>query len=157
MSANVTVDFVVPVGYEPGDYAQLHSNGGDGDINWSSPVDETVYNLFPNGAGIYSWGHAPWGHFRWGHCHSMRTVGWGYLPWGNFPWGHGTAVVTALHEVTACGDYKFGFACYDQLGNLHSGDPEEAEVEIHVGPPAPTGLKKNSYNKTTDILVLDVV
>ena len=155
MSALITIEFVVPVGYQDGDYARLHGNGGSGDINWNNPVAEDVFDLFPDGAGIYGWGYAPWGHFRWGRAHCQRAAGWGYLPWGRFPWGHGTAVITATYQADGCGQYKFGFACYDQLGNLHEGTPEEAIVHIHIAPSAPTGLKKNSYNKETDILVLD--
>ena len=61
----------------------------------------------------------------------------------------------SAHEVDSCGAYKFGFACYDKLGNLHEGAPEEATVDVHIAPAAPTGLKKNSYDKDTNILVLD--
>lgn len=155
MSALITIEFAVPVGYNDGDYAKLHGNGGSGDIDWNSPISEEIFNLFPRGAGIFGFGHAPWGHFRWGHAHSMRTPGWGHLPWGHFPWGHGTALITATYEVDDCGAYKFGFACYDKLGNLHVGSPEEVTVNVHIAPAAPTGLKKNSYDKATDILVLD--
>lgn len=62
-------------------------------------------------------------------------------------------MIQAGHEVGNCGDYKFAFACYDRLGNQHKGTPEEATAVVHI---APTGLKKNSYNKDTDVLVLDV-
>lgn len=156
MIAIITVQFVVPVGYREGDYAKLHSNGGSGDINWSTPADNSEYPLFPHGAGIYGWGLAPWGHFLWGHAHSMRTAGWGNLPWGLFPWGHGTAVLRIIHEVDSCGEYKFGLACYDKFGNLHQGTPGQVTASVHIAPPAPAGLKKNSYNKDTDVLVLDV-
>ncbi|MHC4398022.1 MAG: hypothetical protein ACYS1A_20455 [Planctomycetota bacterium] len=87
----------------------------------------------------------------------MRAAGWGHLPWGRFPWGHGTGVIRATHQVSECGEYKYGFKCYDKLGNLHTGTPEEATASVHIAPPAPSGLKKNSYNKDTDILVLDAV
>ena len=157
MSGLVTIDFIVPVGYRQGDYARLHGNGGDGSIDWSGPLAAEVYDLFPNGAGIYGFGFAPWGHFRWGHAHSMRTLGFGHLPWGRFPWGHGTGVVTATSEVERCGEYKFGFACYDELGNAHEGTPEEVTVDVHVTPDAPTGLAKVSYDKATDVLALDAV
>lgn len=156
MSANITIDFAVPVGHEQDDYALLHGNGGTGDIDWENPLDNTQHDLVPHGTGIYGWGHAPWGRFRWGRAHSMRSPGWGGLPWGRFPWGHGTALVRAEHKVDRCGDYKFAFACYDALGNQHEGSPEEAVAVVHIAPPAPTGLKKNSYNKDTDVLVLDV-
>ena len=86
----------------------------------------------------------------------MRAPGWGHLPWGHFPWGCGTALIQAKHRVDRCGDYNFAFACYDALGNLHEGTPEEATVVVHIAPPAPPGLKKNSYDKDTDVLVLDV-
>lgn len=157
MPALVTVTFVVSMGYQLGDYAMFHGSEADGEIDWNNPLSERRFDLFPNGAGIFGWGHAPWGNFRWGHAHSMRAAGWGELPWGRFPWGYGTAVITAKHTVVDCGVYKFGFACYDELGNLHSGSPEELEIEVHTAPPAPAGLKKTSYNKTTDVLVLNVV
>jgi len=155
MNAVVTIKFVVPVGYQQGDYAQLHGNGGSGSIDWGSPLTNDIYDLFPNRSGIYGWGHAPWGHFRWGHCHSMRSLGFGHLPWGHFPWGHGTAMLIINHRVETCGAYKFGLACYDSLGNVHQGSPEEVTIHVHITPSKPTGLKKNTYNKTTDILVLD--
>lgn len=155
MSANITIEFAVPIGYESGDYAKLHGNGGSGDIDWENPLSNATYDLFPNVVGIYGFGYAPWGHFRWGKAHSMRCPGWGNLPWGHFPWGHGTALVSALYKIDYCGDYKFGFACYDQAGNLHEGTPQEITVVVHIGPPAPSRLLKNSYDKETDILVLD--
>jgi len=155
MSALITVDFVIPVGHERGDFARLHGNGGSGEIDWESPLSNEIFDLFPGGSGIYGWGHAGWGRFRWGHARSMRTAGWGHLPWGRFPWGHGAVVITARQKADACGDYEFGFACYDEAGNLHEGSPDEVTVHIHIGPPAPTGLKKNNYNKETDILILN--
>jgi len=155
MSAIVTIEFIVPAGYRSGDYARLYGNGGSGDINWDTPLSNEVFSLFRQGAGIYGWGSAAWGRFRWGRAHSMRAAGWGLLSWGNFPWGYGAAVIRALHKVNTCGDYKFAFACYDRCGNLHEGTPEEAAVVVHIAPAAPTGLKKNTYNKETDILVLD--
>jgi len=155
MSANITIEFAVPVGYDRGDYAKLHGNGGSGDIDWNNPISNEVFDLFPRGAGINGWGHAPWGRFRWGRAHSMRCQGWGHLAWGRFPWGHGTAVIAAIHKVNSCGAYEFGFACYDQAGNVHEGTPEDVTVNVHIAPPAPTGLVKNSYNPETDVLILN--
>ena len=156
MSGMITVKHFVPAGYRHGDYARLHGNGGDGPVDWNNPVSEEIYDLFPNGAGVFGFGLAPFGHFRWGRAHSMRCSGWGLLPWGRFPWGHGTGVVRATCQVERCGVYKFGFACYDELGNAHEGTPDEVTVEVHVSPDAPAGLAKNSYDKNTDVLVLDV-
>ena len=151
----ITLRFAVPLGYQDGDYARLHGNGGSGAIDWETPLTEEVFDLFPAGAGIYGFGHAPWGHFPWGGALSMRTPGFGHLPWGHFPWGKGTAVISAQAEVNSCGAYKFGFACYDKHGHPHEGTPEEVTVNVHIAPPeAPTALKKISYDKATDILVL---
>ena len=157
MSGLVTIEHIVAAGHRRGDYAQLHGNGGDGPIDWNSPLADQVYDLFPDGAGIYGFGFAPWGRFRWGRAHSMRTLGFGHLPWGRFPWGHGTGVVRATHQVDRCGEYKYGIACYDQLGNAHEGAPDEVTVNAHVTPDAPAGLAKVRYNKTTDVLVLDAL
>jgi len=156
MSALVTIEYIVPAGYEQGDYAKLHGNGGVGPVDWNNSVSDVVYDLFPNGAGIFGFGHAPFGHHRFGHAHSMRTSGFGRLPFGHHPFGHGTGVVTATYEVEDCGDYKFGLACYDEIGNAHVGTPEEAALEIHLASSVPTGLKKYSYDKDTDVLILDV-
>ena len=154
MSAKITIRFIVPAGYCDTDYAQLHGNGGSGEIDWETPVDNRDYGLFPNGAGIYGWGGAPWGHFRWGRGHAMQTAGFGFLPWGRFPWGHGAGRIEAAVTVHYCGDYKFALACYSGAGNIHEGTPEELEVTIHIAPPTPTGLTKTSYDKDTDVLVL---
>lgn len=155
MSAVITIRFIVPVGYQSGDYAMLHGNNGSGDINWETPLSSEKLDLFPNGGGIFGYGHAPYGHFRYGHAHSMRVSGFGHLPYGHFPYGHGTAVIEAKHEVDSCGQYKYGLACYDEYDNRHEGSPEEITVTVHIAPAAPTGFVKNSYDKDTDILILD--
>jgi len=155
-NAMVTIQHVVPAGYTPDDYLLLHGNGGEGDIDWNDPVSPEKHSLFPDGAGIYGFGHAPFGHHRFGHGHSMRTAGFGHLPFGHHPFGHGTAIIIAKVEVDACGHHKFAFAAYDKAGNLHVGTPDEVITYIHLPPAAPGRLKKNSYNKDTDILVLDV-
>ena len=155
MSALITIQFVVPAGYSPGDYARLHGNGGSGGIDWDTPLDNREYDLFPSGVGIYGWGLAPWGHFRWGRAHSINCQGWGRLPWGHFPWGHGTGIVEGRISVDYCGDYKFGFAVYNEAGNIHEGSPQEITVPVHIAPPVPTGLVKDSYDKETGILVLE--
>lgn len=155
MKARITIDFVVPLGYIPGDYALLHSNDGEGDIDWSTPASRAKYDLFPQGAGICGFGHAPFGRHRFGKAHSMRCAGFGHLPFGKSPFGHGTAVVSTRHTVPDCGYYRFALACHGAAGNIHEGSPDEVSLNVHVAPPAPTGLKKNSYNKTTDVLTLD--
>ncbi len=155
MPATVTVQLVVPAGYAPGDYLQLHGDGGDGSIDWNTPVSNRSYDLFPGGAGIYGFGIAPFGRHRFGSSHSMSAPGFGRLPFGRFPFGHGTAVITARHRVLTCDTYKFAFAAYDAAGNQHTGTPGEVSVNVQIPPDAPTGLKKNSYNKTTDVLTLD--
>ena len=154
-SALITTSFVVPAGYAEGDYALLHGNAGSGDVDWDKPLSSEQLSLFPNGAGIYGFGRAPFGRHRFGRGHSMNCQGFGHIPFGKGPFGHGTGIVEAEYEADQCGDYLFGLACYDSLGNAHEGTPEETEVEVHVAPDAPTGLVKNSYDKDTDVLVLD--
>jgi len=144
----------VPVGHQEGDYAILHGNGGSGDIDWDTPLSNEAFELFPRGAGLHGWGYMPWGYFPWGYGYSTGPLGWGYLPWGYFPWGYGCNVIVTTVTVEGCGEYKFGFACYDKFGNVHEGSPEEETVVIHIAPAAPAGLKKVSYNKDTDVLVL---
>ena len=154
MAAKVKVDFVVAIGYESGDYAKLCGNGGSGAVDYNTPLSSDRYELFPNGSGIYGFGRAPFAVNRFGFGHSMRTAGFGDLPFGRNPFGYGSVWIIAATIVTACGDYKYGFACYDEAGNLHAGTPEEITVTVHIAPAAPSGLTKTSYNKTTGDLVL---
>ncbi|KKL11654.1 hypothetical protein LCGC14_2543620, partial [marine sediment metagenome] len=105
---------------------------------------------------IYGWGRAPWGRHRWGRARALRVAGWGCLPWGRSPWGLGAVVIDAEHSVDYCGAYIYAFACYDLAGNLHEGSPAEVPFDIHIPPPVPAGLKKNAYDKETDVLTLDV-
>ena len=155
MSARITIRHTVGLGHESGDYAQLHGNSGSGNIDWVDPVSNQKIAMFPNGSGNYGFGHAPWGHFPFGHLYSSRTDGFGHLPWGHFPWGHGSVEISASDKAHQCGEYKYAFACYDSIGNLHEGTPDEVTLHIHIPPNAPTGLKKNSYDKATDVLILD--
>jgi len=155
MSAIITVDFCVPAGYLPGDYCRLFSNGGSGAVDYETPVVPDVFELFPRGAGIYGFGLAPFGSFRFGSAHSMRTAGFGNLPFGRFPFGLGAVWVRAKSQVDSCGQYKFAFKAYDAAGNAGAGSPEEVSVDVHIAPPQPSGLVKVSYDKVTDILVLE--
>lgn len=157
MSAKVTLQFCVPVGCEPGDYAQLFGNSGEGDIDYDTPLLRgRKFDLFPMGSGIYGFGKTPFGETPFGLPWSTRTRGFGELPFGLHPFGLGTAVIEAETIVAVCGDYKFAFAAFDSLGNPDEGDPEEISVTVHTAPPAPTGLVKHSYDPDTDILVLEV-
>ena len=156
MTARITVEFAVPVGYIEGDHARLFGNSGAGAVDFNTPLDQSIYELFPKGSGLFGFGHAPFGYFRFGHGHSMRTAGFGHLPFGHFPFGHGTAVIRAKVKVTECGAYKFAFGCCDKAGNLHVGTPDEVTAHVHIAPEPPTRLKKYSYDKATDILILEV-
>ncbi len=155
MAALITIQFCTPAGYQPGDYAYLYGNGGAGEINWDTPVDNTIYDLFPRGAGIYGFGHAPFGHHRFGKGVSLRTAGFGHLPFGKHPFGHGTAIITTQARVEDCGSYKFGFKVFDKYGNAQEGTSQVVTADIHIPPVVPGGLKKVSYDKDTDILILE--
>lgn len=158
MSAKITISFCVPAGHEVGDYAMLYGNGGSGDIDYVSPLlGGRKLDLFPQGAGIYGYGHAPFGHSRFGKGVSLRAsdYGFGHLPFGRFPFGHATALITASITISDCGDYLFAFVCFDNLDNASEGTPEEIPVSVHTAPPAPTGLRKVSYDKDAHVLVLE--
>jgi len=157
MSAIITISFYVPPDALPGDYAKLHGNNGSGDIDWDVPLADSPIDLFPNGAGIYGFGYSSFGNTPFGKPAPVDVLGWGNVPFGKGRWGYGAAKITVTVTVHACGDYKFGFSHYDKAGNKHAGSPEEITVPIHVAPPAPTGLRRNSYDKDTDILVLDAL
>jgi len=156
MSAKVTIIWAVPLGYKAGDYARLCGNSGEGDIDYDTPLTNESFDLFENGAGIYGWYAQPWYKFGWYHGYSSRCGGWYYQPWHKFPWYYGTHVVRAEYTVGECGNYRFALKLFDGLGNPHTGLPEELAAAIHIAPLIPAGLKKNSYNKDTDVLVLDV-
>jgi hypothetical protein len=155
MSARVTITWAVPVGYQQGDYAMLYGNAGSGDIDYDTPLTNEKYPLFPDGGGIYGWYHTPWYHFGWYHGQASRVSGWYHLPWYHFPWYFGSTIITVKYDVEVCGEYKFALQVFDRLGNVSIETPEQLEASIHIAPPAPTGLKKNSYDPDTDILILD--
>jgi hypothetical protein len=152
--AKITLQFVVPVGHCPGDYAVLYGNGGEGNIDWNTPLSENL-DLFPGGGGILGLGQTPLGQTPLGQPWADNCPGLGQLPCGLDPCGLGSSLISASHYVEACGNYKFAFTCYDSLGNIQEGTPEEAQIEIHLAPAAPSRLKKHSYNKDTDVLVLE--
>jgi hypothetical protein len=156
MSARITLQFAVPTGHLLGDYALLYGNSGSGEIDWDNPLlNSRKFDLFPNGSGIYGFGDAPFGDHPFGDAFSMRTLGFGFEPFGFSPFGYGTAVIETIIVVDTCGTYKYAFTCFDSLGNPAEGEPEEITVSVHTAPPAPSGLKKVSYDPDTDVLVLE--
>ena len=156
MAVKVTIKFTVPSGFRCGDFARLCGNGGAGAVDYDNPLGSRRHDLFPNGGGIFGFGLAPFGKHPFGRAWASRVPGYGRLPYGRHPFGLGTAVITETVEIDTCGTYLFGFAVYDSSGNRHVGTPGEVEVTVHSAPPRPAGLVKNSYSKTTDVLILDV-
>ena len=157
MSAVITISFYTASGFLPGDYVKLHGNSGSGDINWDTPLIDSPLDLFPDGAGVYGFGCVPFGNTPFGRPYSVGVAGWGRLPFGKTPFGYGAVKVSVLWPIYECGDYKFGFASYNAAGNKCAGSPEEILVSAHITPPAPTGLRRNNYDKDTDVLVLDAL
>jgi len=157
MSAIITVQYTVGLNYRLGDYARLHGNSGSGEIDWDTPITGDKIDIFPDGAGIYGYGHYPYGHNPYGHAAALGVAGYGHYPYGHNPYGYGAVSITSKVPVTRCGDYKFGFKVYDAAGNAHTGTPGEVTAVVHIAPPAPRGLKLNSYDPDTDILTLDIL
>ena len=154
----VTIRLAVPLGHRPGDYCLLHSNNGSGDVDFDSPHSTKHIPLMPNGAGNYGFGEGPFGMFPFGGPYQKNiTRGFGELPFGMFPFGIGTILIEENVHITDCGDWKFALVAYDKLGNVHEGTPNEVAVSVHVAPPKPQGLQKESYDKDTDVLVLSVI
>lgn len=155
--AIITIKFLATPDHRPGDYAQLYSNGGDGDIDWNTPVSSRRHPLYPGDAGQYGFGRTPFGRTPFGHGQAIGVnTGFGHGPFGRTPFGHGATVVTATHAVTACGMYKYGIKTFDAAGNENEGTPAEETLSVHVTPPRATPLKPLSYDKATDILILEV-
>lgn len=73
-----------------------------------------------------------------------------------FPDGRdGIEEIEIVLPIATCGEYKYALQVYDSLGNPNTGTPQELAANIHIATAAPTGLKKVSYDKDTDILVLE--
>ena len=157
MSAKVSILWVVPLGYDAGDYALLCGNDGAGDIDYDSPLSAQRYELFPDGAGIYTMYKTPSYQSPCYYPWATRASGCYYQPCYQSPCYYGTAVIEVEVEMTECGEYEFALKVFDSIGNANTGTPDELAATIHIAPDAPDiGLKKNSYDKATDILVLDV-
>ncbi len=157
MSATIKVKFIVPLTARPGDIAKLYSNNGDGAINFTSPLTQEQIDLFPQGGGNYGFGLAPFGEFPFGLACSVNTQGFSLLPFGYFPWGYGGVLIERTVTVEECGNWLLAFKTFDAAGNENVGTPGQAAANVHVAPPAPVGLKKVSYNKTTGVLTLAVI
>lgn len=156
MPARITIRFCPPLSARQGDYVKLHGNGGSGAIDWTNPVSDKKHDLFPGGAGNFGAGLAPAGLEPAGQAWSVLTIGAGLAPAGLEPAGLGAVVIEAADEVDDCGLYRYGFKGFDPLGNEHVGTPGEVQVDVHVTPPRPLGLKKESYDSATDVLTLSV-
>jgi len=156
MPARLILSFVVPAGVTPGDRARLYANGGQGSLDWDTPITGESIDLYPGGAGVYGFGLAPWGRFAWGRAMTFQTQGFGLLPWGRFAWGFGGVVITRAIEIADCGDWLAAFQLFDALGNISSQTPGQAAAAIHIAPAIPDGLKKESYNPVSGELILSI-
>ena len=157
MAALVTIRFAVPGGqYRIGDYCQLHGDDGSGTIDWDTPLDDSKFELFKDDGGYHGWYNMPWYKFPWYHGQSRDCQGWYHMPWCYFPWYHGTSVIEMEALIEICGTFKFGLKAFDKLGNEHVGQAGQAEIEVHIAPATPVGLKKNNYDPVGNLLVLDV-
>jgi hypothetical protein len=156
MPATITIQLIVPLTAIPGDYAMLYANGGDGAMDWDSPVDSERLDLFPGGNGILGFGLAPFGLHSFGLPLSVGTQGFGLAPFGLHPFGLGATVITKQVSVADCGDWLFGFKTFDAAGNPNTGTPGSASAAVHITPAAPLGLTTVSYDPTTGNLTLAV-
>ncbi len=156
MTAKVTIKFCVPLTAMVGDTGYLHSNGGSGSINWDTPVSPKQYPLYPDGVGNFGAGLAPAGLERAGLAWPSGVLGAGLCPAGLEPAGLGAAIVEAVNAVDDCGTYRYAFKNYDACGNPMEGTPEEKEIEVHVTPSAPLGLKLVAYDVDAKVLTLAV-
>jgi len=155
--ANITIRFAVGMGHRPGDYAQIFSNNGSGDVDYTVPFDARRIELMPNGAGWYGFGHGPFGHHPFGKPFGRNIHrGFGHLPFGHHPFGYGGVLIEETVSVTDCGAWTFALVAYDKLGNAHEGTPNTSTVTVHVAPPKAGPLVKDSYDPDTDILTLTV-
>jgi hypothetical protein len=155
MSAIVTVKAYITPDYDIGDYAKLCGNSGSGSVDYDNPLSNIKISLRPNTAGSHGFGEYPFGDAPFGDGEYSGMGGFGDYPFGEGLFGVGCLVIEASYQVNDCGNYKFGFAVYDKLGNLHSGIPADTTAYIHIPPAAPDTLKQKTYNSSTDTLVLE--
>jgi hypothetical protein len=114
----------------------------------ASPIEGGSYALFysNNGSGDIDY-NAPLG----GRLELMPD-GAEDLPWYEFT---GDIDFEKTITVSSCGTWLFAVKLFDKLGN--ASEAAEVEAFVHMAPDAPTGLKKNSYDSETKVLVLDVL
>ena len=122
-------------GYDDGDYAQIYSNSGDGDIDYDTAHDTRQIDLTDD---------------QW------TTLGWGDMPWGDGAWGDGYTTMEIIAQADVPGLWGFGFIVYDTAGNSNEGTPGEAEVYITPRPKKPGAMTQSSYDSTNNILTLTV-
>ncbi len=120
-------------GYSAGDYCVVHTNDGDGSIDWTNAYETKRYSLDPN---------------------QNKTEGWGDMPWGDGAWGTGYTTLTVPVEVAVPGLWMFGLKSFDTRKNAHTGTPGEAEVYVTPRPRPPLKMVPASYDDTNDILVM---
>lgn len=153
----VTLKFAVPLGHAHGDYAQIYSNNGAGDIDWDTPFSTQQIPLYPGGAGWRGFGEGGFGTAPFGGPAPNRIRrGFGTSPFGMSPFGLGCVMITKNLRITECGHWLFAVKCFDALGNAHTGAPNQATAVLHVNPPRPQRLILENYDPVTDVLTLNV-
>ena len=152
----VTISWVVPPTYIPGDYAYLHANLGDNsDIDWAGAAfDGRKMLTHPNPPGMFGYGHGYYGHFHYGHPQSFGILGYGHYPYGHFAYGHSPTWIKIICDMQYPGFWIFGFALYDEFNNDYVGAPDEEGMYVDLEPKEPAALKESSYDVIGEKLVL---
>ena len=159
-SMPVTVRVPVDQSWRAGDTLQVYCDQGSGTIDFTRPLLNPRFDMFPGTFEERGYGGEPYGAVPYGGGAptTKRGGGYGDQAYGSVPYGGGTAHVDVRVFVgQGFGSYKFAAETFDRAGNVQSGAPVEFSQLVSGGDPPP--LRRfdfGSFASVTDQVTFNV-
>jgi len=125
-SARVRLAWPLAAAVPAGGYYHAYGDGGDGSIDYATPINAMPIPARPDLA-------------------NLAGYGWGGGNWGRGGWGHGGALLRFDTDLLADARHKLAVVPHDQADN--PADPPHVEAEIAVAgtPQPPRRLAASTY------------
>jgi hypothetical protein len=152
-SGRVEINILREQNLPTGSSAQVYFDGGSGEIDYGSPINDLPVRIWParqdkNGLGMSEFGLGEFGY------DSAAAIGFGK---GNFGWGQFGLDADSIKWVSQPlerGTYKFAVKVVDENGNESVGS--EVDEVVVIPAPRPAGeVNVFSFDKQTNELVLE--
>ena len=137
-----------------GSVIQIYSNGGNGEVDYDNPINDTPIHVWAVQQDKAGFGLATFGESDFGYD-SAAAIGFGEGIFGHGEFGVDADFIEWTSEELSGGIYKFGVKIIDEAGN-ESDNSETREITVTPGAKPAEQVGVSLFNKLTNQLVLSI-